>query len=408
MTTRTLSPKVEIAFNETLIGGVFLIDSSGLDGPDGLAPDPRFYGTYMDVTDDVDEQVEITVGTDDLAGAVQASTCEFDLIRPADIGQWNPRNPLSAANSVTPGFTEMRPVRVTANDGVNNRGLFFGFIRNAHFDATSGLCHVHCEDLLLWLSRIYPEIAATGQTTTGAAIGLILDSISWDNPDLRDLAVGDTIDGFSADGTKTGVELIADLLAAERGTVYVDTDYGVVTYRDRYTAALAVPVATLTDELVDVGADLDVDRIATRVIITRTGGVAQSITDTATEATYGRGQLAQIETLYLHDDAVAAALASDILVQKRISAPPARAIVQNDNAATTQLQIGFRPLQAVTLAEDLAGTAGTYTLQQIKHRLSAQGAYLETELLATYRNPALTSFWRIDSSGLDGPDVLRY
>jgi hypothetical protein len=403
---RTLTPKVEIAFDST-VNGVFLIDYSGLDGPDGLADDLLFAGTYNDVTADVDESVTIVLGSDDLAGVVQASTCDFALVRPTDIGYWNPRNPTSAPNSVSPGFKEMRPVRVTGNDGAADHGLFFGFIRNAHFDAASGICQLHCEDLLLWLARLYPVIASTGATTTGAAIGLILDAANWNDPTLRDLAVGDSIADFSADGTKTGLQLIADLLAAERGTVYIDPEDGVVVYRNRDYPQTSATVATLTNQLVDLGADLDVDRINTRVTVTRTGGVAQTTIDNDAEADYGRGDQTSIDTPYLPSDALALLLAGDILTDKKRSIAPVRAQMQNDDAATLQLQLSLRPLQALAISEDLAGTSGTYTVQQIKQRLDTQGFYLETEMLATLRDPELTPF-RIDLSELDGNDVLRY
>jgi len=404
--TRTLTAKVQVAFDQN-VAGVFLIDFSGLDGPDGLAPDARFTGTFTDVTDDVDANVEVVFGSDDLAGAVQASTCEFDLIHPLDVGYWNPRNLGSVPNSVNPGFKEMRPVQISVNDGVTTWGLFFGFIRNAHFDAESGLCHVHCEDLLLWLSRVYPVIGATGPTTVGAAIGLILDAINWTDSSLRDLAAGDTIANFSADGTKTGVDLISDLLSADRGTVYVDPDTGVFTYRDRHYSQIASPVATLTNQLVELGADLDVDRIATRVTAQREGGLPQTAIDAEAEGLYGRGELSLITSPYLRSDADAYLLATDVLAEKKLSAPPVRAQVQNDDASTLQLQLTLRPLQAIDILEDLAGTSGTYTVQQIRQNLDVQGFYLETDIVGTYRDPALTPF-RIDKSGLDGPDVLRY
>ncbi len=301
--TRTLFPKVEIAFSVQLAAGsgFFILDSSLLDSADKLGYDAAFGGGFSEVTDDVDEDVQVVFGSDDLAAGMQAATCDFALTRPDDTGYWNPRNQSSPVNSQPPGFVEMRPVRVTVTNGIQTYGLFYGFIRNAHFDAATGVCQVHCEDLLLWLSRAYPVIAATGPTTTGAAVGLLLDAIGWD-VSLRDLDDGDAIPSFSADGSKSGVELLQELLEAERGSVYVEPTSGAFVYGDRHYPGSQDPIATLTNQLVDAAADLDLDRITTRVSVTRTGGVEQAVTDTEAEQQYGRGGKIEINTPYLVSD----------------------------------------------------------------------------------------------------------
>ncbi len=100
-------------------------------------------------------------------------------------------------------------------------------------------------------------------------------------------------------------------------------------------------------------------------------------------------------------------LAQDTLLERKRSAPPARASVQNDDAQTAQFQLSLRPMNPIQLIEDLAGTSGLYTVRQIRHRLSVQGYYLETDLVATYNDPALTPF-RLDHSLLDSADLIRY
>ena len=92
-----------------------------------------------------------------------------------------------------------------------------------------------------------PIIAATGPTTTGAAIGIILDSVGWTEPGMRSLDVGDAIPDFSADGTKTALELIEELLVAERGILFVNGS-GVVVYRSRNARASQASLATISDE----------------------------------------------------------------------------------------------------------------------------------------------------------------
>jgi hypothetical protein len=404
--TRVLAATVEIAFDAYVVG-VFTIDHSGLDSNDGLFDGnaQAFTGTFDDVTDDVDQDVQIAIGTDDLAGAVQASTCDFALIRPDDVGQWNPKNPGSDVNQLDPGLIEMRPVRVTVNNGAGDHGLFWGFLRTATFDAASGLLHVHCEDLIFMANRWKPVIASTGPTTTGAVIGLVLDYIGWTDQTLRDLDVGDHIPDFSADGSRTAPQIIADLLAAERGTFYQDPDNGVATYRSRDYPQLNNVYARLANQLSDLGADLDADRVYTRVTVSRSGGASYTAVDTTAERRTGGNELPSIDSPYIPDDTAPRLLAGDLIYEKKQPSAPVRPLLENDSELACALQLRLRPLDPIDVVEDLAGTDGTYSLQQIKHAIDVQGFYLRTDALATPR--PLMSF-AIDVSGLDGPDEIRY
>jgi hypothetical protein len=92
-------------------------------------------------------------------------------------------------------------------------------------------------------------------TTTGARIGGILDSIDFNDTTLRSggwtaagakntaLDTGDTITIINADGSKSALALVQDLLTAERGVVYM-TGLGAFTYEERGSRARrTVPTA---------------------------------------------------------------------------------------------------------------------------------------------------------------------
>ena len=73
-------------------------------------------------------------------------------------------------------------------------------------------------------------------TTTGQRIGDILDSIDFTEPEKRNLDTGDDIFDVPPRGGATALGIIEDMLAAERGVVYVQRD-GVFRYEERATRA---------------------------------------------------------------------------------------------------------------------------------------------------------------------------
>jgi hypothetical protein len=92
-------------------------------------------------------------------------------------------------------------------------------------------------------------------TTTGARIGGILDSIDFNDTTLRSggwtaaaakntaLDTGDIITVINADGSKSALAVVQDLLIAERGVVYM-TGLGAFTYEERGSRARrTVPTA---------------------------------------------------------------------------------------------------------------------------------------------------------------------
>lgn len=281
-------------------------------------------------------------------------------------------------------------------------GLFWGFIRRADWKSDSRACDLYCEDLLMWADRVFPTIASTGPTTTGAAIGVILDAVGWTDVSYRSLDVGDTIDDFSADGSVSALQLIANLLQAERGTVFVRGD-GVVVYEDRTRVQVRAAAATLADQPVSLESGIDLDSIYTRATVTKTGGATSTAVDAPSEELYGRADYPAIDSPYIPSDLAVPMLAADIVYDKKNGRPPVTVDLDNQDAATLNLIVSS-PLQTVLAVDDArGGTTGDYVVQRVVHTVAKETHQASYTLTRRF----VTSF-TVDGSALDGTDPLRY
>lgn len=128
-----------------------------------------FDGPDDDVTEDV-ESIRIKRGRDGLLAQMNAGTAELDIRRPTNRAYWNPSNTASALHvDNAPGFVPMRPIRITASNGVINTGLFFGFVRSARYSHDTGICRLSCVDLFIFLDRaaVLDPAFSTTQGGTG-------------------------------------------------------------------------------------------------------------------------------------------------------------------------------------------------------------------------------------------------
>lgn len=383
-----------IAFNDFLTG-VFTLDSA-LDGPDVLADFNVFGGDLADVSIDLDgsQPVVITMGADSLIGSLQASSVTFNLSRPDDPSYWNPNNPASPLNEVDPGFTVMRPVKYQATQDGTTYGVFTGFIRRPTWRSDTRTCEIYCEDLLLWGSRVYPVIASTGPTTTGAVIDMLWDAVGYIGE--RSTAVGDPLDDFSADGSLNVPQIIATLLEAERGTVYINGD-GVPVYEDRAAARSREASATIivTEQTAVIESGKDVDLVFTRANVNGFTSAA----DEAVERRVGRGDLPEISNTYVVNSQL---LADDLVYAGVNGQPPITLTVFNIDADTLTLILTSPLLSVFAIDDEFGGTTGEGIVQRIVHSIST-GQHTAEYLLAQ----RATREFSLDSE-LDGPDVFRY
>lgn len=310
-------------------------------------------------------------------------------------------DPRSSALPASAGCT-MSWAANTANYRVANYEwpLFRGYIRRASWRLSTRTCELYCEDFLLWASRVKPVIASTGPTTVGAVIETLF--LAVDPTCTPRCDVGKEIDDFSADGTVSVTQLISDLLAGDRGTVFVDLD-GTPVYEQHDTPLARHVLATLTvtEQASDVESGIDLDDIGTRAAVSNpdTEESWTSIDETA-EKRFGQGDIDEVSSGYVK---FGQALADDLVYEGVNGRPPITVTVANADGDTLE-QILSTPLQTVfALNDDFGGTnVPAAIVQQITHTVSTglhECAYLMT------KRPARA--FSLDSA-LDGPDVLRY
>lgn len=393
---------VEIAFSDALTG-IFTLDISSLDGPDLLGT-PFGGATFADVTAEV-EAVSIARGRPDDLSPMDAGTCTVTLLDKD--GKYNPLNTTSPLyGQIKP----LRPLRIRATYQGATHGLFYGFLRSSTSSSDLGRqeAELHFVDLFVVLSRGAPIIAAAGPTTTGAAIGLILDALGWTEAAMRRLADGDAIPDFAADGSKTALTLIADLLESSRGVFYVDGD-GVAVHEDRYYRSAPARLSSQstiagTATYLDPGVDLD--SIRNRARVQRTGGALQEAVDLASSAAYGLADYPAFETPYLVDDAQAARLARWLVEQRAEGTPRIGTLELVDAEPTAFAALLTRDLMdRVTVTAVRGGTAGDFHVEAIKHELRAPSTHSGTWTLSP--RPLADPFV-LDTSFLDSLDALVY
>lgn len=401
--SHTATYTVEIAWQGRNTGS-FRVGYSTVSGGDTIG---GFFGSsvFDDVTS-ITKNFAIRRGRADDSAVIGAGECE--IVLKDTNGTYNPTNPDS---SLATNLVPLRPVRVRAIYGGTTYGLFYGFIRTIESrpHKRDQEVVISCVDLFVWLSRIQPTIAATGATTTGAAIGKVLDSIEWTMSSFRDLDTGDSIPDFSADGTKTGLTLIQELLEAERGVCYVKGD-GVFVYEDRQARAKRTSASyTVTNVMRNLGPMVDLDLIKNRARVTRSGGTEQTYTDETSRYEYGYADYSSIATSYLNTDAQAAQLAKWMVFEKKDPRPPVRFVdLQNSSTSLTATILAAELQDRVTISETVGGTTGAYHIETIEHNVTEGGNVHLTRWIPSRRGSQgfIIGFSAVGSSS--GGDVIGY
>lgn len=386
--------------------GLFTFDVSEFDGADtlGVSPfDVAFGGPYDDVSA-LFAGGTWTRGSDDNLQRILAGSATFSLRDPG--GRFNPANPSSPLFGQIE--SRLHPCQLTGTYAGVTYPLFYGWVRGDQSQPGNRRSYatLTCVDLFYWLDRAMPVIASTGTTTTGAAIGAVLDAIGWIDPALRHLDTGDTIPDFSADGTVTATDLISGLLQAERG-VFFHAGTGKATYRDRTAVFATSSVATIADLMSSIVPAVDFDLVQNRVTVTRTQDSYTAVAvDQDSANRFGFSDLTPISTPYLANDAQADALAAFILSQVSSPNPPLYALTIDNREAALLTQILAREINDhVTVTESTDGSGGDYILQQLQHTLDETANHT-----ATYAATRATSLDPIlfDTATFDGAAVFEY
>ena len=388
--------------------GLLSFDHSLFDGADvfGVSPlDATFDGTYDDVSARLD-RVTVSRGRNDNLTTMLSGEVTADLRDPT--GLFNPDN----ASGPLYGQLEDRlhPFKLVSTYNGVKYPRFYGWVDQFTWQPQGrrGITQLHCVDLFYWLGRAKPVIASTGPTTTGAAIGLILDAVGATDTAMRDLDGGDSILDFSANGTGTptgtgsGLDLIAGLLEAERGTFFV-AGTGKATYRSRLSRLTKTSAATITDHMNAMAPGVDFNQAKTRVTVKRTqsGYTAVAVADVATLGKVGYVDVPEIDTPYLLADSQADGLAEWVLMQVKTPRPPLRdfTIDNREDALLTQL-LTRELIDRITVNATRGGTVGDYHIDNISETIDGKGGHSCTWLLsrASTVDPIVFDFYQFDSS----------
>lgn len=406
---------LEVAW-EAQATGVFTIGVSAIDSGDGLGVSPfdvTFTGPYDNLTAGF-RGARVRRGRSDRQTFVMQGSAQIIVRDPA--GLLNPENTSSPIQTLLSSRYQPGRLRGYMPDGTAFP-LFYGFLEKIDWQplrrhSRAGNAILDFKDLLVWLAEARPVIDATGTTTTGQAIGKILDAVGWVDPAGRALAAGDVIPDFSADGTVSALDLINALLEAERGIFYID-GAGVATYVDRLDRQLKAPVASIADDMSGAVPAVDRGLIRNRVRVKRTQNDYVAVaTDPTSKTIIGDRDLEQIDTPYLTADSQADALAGHLLAQLVDPVTPLRDL-SIDNRTLDQLhQCLARELGDVVIvtaaAADIAGSP--YLIEQLEHRISPAAGAHETVWLMSQRkaiSPFRIGLSQLVATGAAG-DVLVY
>ena len=388
--------------------GAFAVDSSLLDGADTIgvsAFDDAFDGPYDNVTAKVEEIAVDHGRSDDLTLINEGSATVILRDRDALYSPENPGSPLY--DSID---DRLHPIRISATLSNVTTAQFFGWVRRLAWapKGRSGYATLECVDLLYWLARAKPVIPSTGPSpiTVGQAIGLVLDAIGFTDPAMRSLEAGDTIEEFSADGTKTGLQIIQELLDYDRGTFHV-AQSGVATYQTRHARATASTAGTLTNEMRAISPGVDADRVKTRVSVTRTGGTPQIVEDAEAAARWGPSDGPSIDSPYLPSDEAAAALGQYIISQTKSPRSPLRSVDFDGRTAALLSQLLRRDFNdKVSISEAAGGTSGSFFLERKRLAVKPRSGLVTGSWTVSRdtSNPVVV----VDTSELDSGAVVAY
>lgn len=249
-------------------------------------------------------------------------------------------------------------------------------------------------------------------STTGGRIGQILDGIDfndrafWQGGIKADgtrrtgaLDTGDTITVGNADGTKSALSIIQDLLEAERGVFYISKD-GKATYEERNSRSRRTSSsATLSTYALMSQPGFELDNLTNRQAVTRqyqsgaagtspntlANGTTQVAQNATSVKTFGVIDGQEIQSEYVATDAQALTLAQFIVnIRSSFVAPVTIEMDGGPAAAVTQM-LSLELQDRVTVTDTNAGTSGDYVIEGIEIEIADGGnRFVTTYTLSDY------------------------
>lgn len=402
--------------------GLFTFGISKFGGTDRLAADAwstGFLGPYDNVIARV-RSARISRGRDDDLSSWKAG--QIDLTLADRDGLLNPQN----GASPLAGYVDTdRPVRFGASYLGTAYPLFYGFITDIEADlAGRGTVELTAVDFLDKLDRQNPSQLVTllGNQTTGDVIAAVLNWMSWTDPAMRNLGVGDSIIApyTLADGETSALSLIQDLLAAERGILFA-SNAGVVKYRDRKARYIQTSVATIDRVMTAFPVGRSNQDIVNRWTVQRTDmagvdvGVPQTWPDPAgglSASQQAHGVIQEtLSTPLLNTDTQALNLAQYLILRTGSGRQLVYEVpIDITDAATMQAALGVDVGDRVTMTiapRNMAQFTSDFYVESIDLTVDAVGS---PRFQLTWRVSAVVAAnpFRFGSSLLGGTDQLYY
>ena len=304
---------------------------SGLDTPGTDTFAGAFDSLYADVSQ-YTKTISSKRGRDGNLNNFLAGEAVITLNDPTSIF-----SPLNTTSPLYPNVLPGRSVLIEEIYGGVAYPMFSGFVRSIEHnpDFKTRETKVYAQDFFLYLSRVTPTIAATGATTTGAAIRAILTELNWTEARYISLETGDAVPDFSADGTKTALSLIKELLDVEQGEFYISKG-GVATYKQRASRPQRAVSATLTEIATEATSATDLENIRNRVTVKDLADtISETHFDGPSTENYGFSDFGGITSPYIVSASQAQNLGQWLVSQAKDPSPPLRDLAFTANISAS-------------------------------------------------------------------------
>lgn len=352
--------------------------------------------------------IKITRGRDDELSSVNGGACF--LAMKDTTGRFNPRN---SASPLYAYLSKVREVRVRATYASTTYDLFRGYTRRVESDPGRDAreARIDCIDFFLQLSLARPVIAPQN-AATGSAIALVLAAAGFTG--TLDMDAGDGIYFAAADGTKTGLGLIAEMLTSERGFFFM-SGAGVAVYLARHWQAFSpytTAQSTISNTMRAIAPGFDLDTVRNRATVTAAwpgySGTAQTVTAATSAIDPFVADYEAITSAYVFDDNTAHGLAGYLVARRKDGLAPVRFLDMNNGQSSALMAFLARELgDNVAVTDSLGGTSGNYHIQKIEHDIAWSTGLHRCSWGLLARDTGAQPFI-IGSSTLGGADILTY
>jgi hypothetical protein len=284
-----------------------IVLDSGILGTNILADSAS---VIVDVSDQVD-RIETKRGRNPQADQFQTGSLSMRIVD--QNGDFNPQNTASPYYNL---LTPMRKVQITATYGATTYPIFAGFITSYTTTVPKNTVDVVYTTIeavdafrLAQNAQISTVAGATAGDLSGTRINQLLDAISWPTS-MRDVDAGLTTMQADPGTARTSLAAMQTVETSEYGALYVDAA-GSFVFQDRSVTAGstgATPVVFNDDgsaiTYYNAVWRLDDTLVYNSASITRTGGTAQTASNTASIDKYFIHSYNQ-QNLLMQTDAVA-------------------------------------------------------------------------------------------------------